>query len=270
MKRVPKSFSMVAIQELHTAVTTGDAAIVREMLEAGATVDQIDEFGNTALHRAAWQGDASLVETLLSFGAKADVQRPDGQTPLDLAELRARGVGSNPPRGLSEEMMRGDLCGVSTLLRDRTPGNDVILQCSVKKDPSGQLVLSCKNIGGSEVASVSLESSGATISMIQEKLARQLQISQTRLRLVMPDAKLPSDVENLMLVNDLFSGYSTLSPSKTSIVKVPSKEEVGRVEKDPYFALNQLSCSSVSTCASEGQMDILEATFEQLSYSMRL
>merc|ERR1719217_1085891 len=121
MKRIPKSSSLVAMEDLHTAVATDDLVIVHDLIRAGAAIDQRDEFGSTPLHRAAWQGDISIVQTLLAFGAKADAQRKDGKTPLDLVELRARGAASNPPAGLSPEAISGDFSCVSALLTERTP-----------------------------------------------------------------------------------------------------------------------------------------------------
>jgi len=120
LRRVPRSHvALVTLQELHTAVASGDASIVRDMLLAGADVDQQDEFGSTPLHRAAWQGDILIVQALLSYGANVEASRNDGKTPLDLVEQRARS-GFNPPEGLSEEKLRGNTKEVFGLLYSKS------------------------------------------------------------------------------------------------------------------------------------------------------
>jgi len=260
MKRVSKSFTMVAIQELHTAVASGDASIVKGMLRAGAAIDHLDEFGNTPLHRAAWQGDKAIVKMLLKYGAVADARRKDGRTPLDLVELRARGAGDTPPPGLSVEAFRGDFTGVSTLLRDKTPGSDVVLQCHVKQSKSGRVLLACTNLVGKVVSSVDVDAETETLASTQEAMAKKLNISQARLRLVMPDARLPTEVENLLPLLHLFG---------TTTNVIDATEE--KCEK--HLEMNELSCSSLasaSTCASEAdltqnQMEFLVQTFECLA-----
>jgi len=115
--------SLPSLGELHTAVASGDADIVRDMITNGADVDQRDEFGSTPLHRASWQGDMLLLKTLLSEGADLHARRTDGRTPLEVVELRMRTSGLNPPKGLSFEEGGGDLEGVRQLLREKTSKN---------------------------------------------------------------------------------------------------------------------------------------------------
>ena len=47
----------------------GNAAIVRRLLEAGASMQAIDLVGSTALHEAAASGSTECVQLLLAAGA---------------------------------------------------------------------------------------------------------------------------------------------------------------------------------------------------------
>ena len=72
---------------LAMAVSTGNQAIVRLLLEEGADVDaEIDEDGVTALHLAVFMGEEAIVRLLLEKGADINAQEDDeGMTPLHLA-----------------------------------------------------------------------------------------------------------------------------------------------------------------------------------------
>jgi hypothetical protein len=118
MRKNGKSLvALVSLGELHTAVASGDAEILCDMIRQGAAVDQRDAFGNTPLHRASWQGDSLLVQTLLSQGADVNALRKDGKTALDLVELRIQTRGMRPPQGLSIEEKGGNAQDVLQLLR---------------------------------------------------------------------------------------------------------------------------------------------------------
>mmetsp|Transcript_70962 Transcript_70962/g.178978 ORF Transcript_70962/g.178978 Transcript_70962/m.178978 type:complete len:202 (-) Transcript_70962:107-712(-) len=104
MKRVKRGHNLVALCDLHSAVAGGNACAVLELLQAGASVNEADEFGTTPLHRAAWQDDLPIFRLLLAHGADISAARSgDGRTAQSLAELRLAGAGRDPPIGLSAE-----------------------------------------------------------------------------------------------------------------------------------------------------------------------
>jgi uncharacterized protein len=67
------------------AVTQGDLAAVREMLQAGADVDARDRHGQTGLMLAAHRGHRGIVEALAAAGADLDVAAKYNLTALMLA-----------------------------------------------------------------------------------------------------------------------------------------------------------------------------------------
>lgn len=56
---------------------------VRWLLEHGASVDTVDNRGDTPLHKAAWKGHKVVVEVLLDGKADVDARNKEGMTPLD-------------------------------------------------------------------------------------------------------------------------------------------------------------------------------------------
>ena len=58
---------------LRAAASRGEAAVVRSLLEAGASVDEPNEYGATALILASMGGHADVVRVLLEAGADADL-----------------------------------------------------------------------------------------------------------------------------------------------------------------------------------------------------
>jgi hypothetical protein len=243
----------MAAVELHGAVATGDVIAVRGLLEAGAEVDQRDEFGSTPLHRATWQGDLAIVSVLLEAGADAGAQRvSDKRAPLDLAEMRARGLGYKPPAGLSEEKLgAGDFKSISSALRERTSGSDVVLTLHKQfHRTADEMEVRCINIRGNVVAIFGSEESKSPIFEIQEELAQRLGISPTRLRLVLPENRLPTENENLKPLGDVLLQQvpqHALPPT----VMLGHQEAMTSSDASKCFHLNQLSCSSnASTCAS--------------------
>lgn len=70
-----QSSGWAASSALHIAMTYGQVAVVRALLEAGAPVDALDSLGQSALCRAAMLGHPEGVELLLD--ARADASRVD-------------------------------------------------------------------------------------------------------------------------------------------------------------------------------------------------
>ena len=50
---------------LHKAAREGKEYSVKRLLEQGADINLVDEYGNTALHHGAWSGDHSVVKRLM-------------------------------------------------------------------------------------------------------------------------------------------------------------------------------------------------------------
>lgn len=71
------------------AVKQGDVAKVRELLAAGAFVDDLGEGGRTPLHEAAIAGNVEMVKVLLA--AKADVHFKDDERETAILKAAAYG-----------------------------------------------------------------------------------------------------------------------------------------------------------------------------------
>ena len=64
----------------------GYLSIANLLLQAGATVDAVNKWGQTALHLAASWGKIQVVEALLNAGADKAVKSNIGETALDEAQ----------------------------------------------------------------------------------------------------------------------------------------------------------------------------------------
>ena len=73
---------------LHGASLYGYLSIVKLLLKAGATIDQVNKSGDTALHLAAYNGNIQVVEALLNAGADKAMKDKYGDTALDKAQRR--------------------------------------------------------------------------------------------------------------------------------------------------------------------------------------
>src|SRR3981081_4373742 len=72
--------------DLQPGVRSGDAARVRELLQAGAKTNQAEPRGGTVLHDAVWAGDREIVKLLLDAGADVNARHEEaGSTPLEYA-----------------------------------------------------------------------------------------------------------------------------------------------------------------------------------------
>jgi len=61
-------------------------SILKLLIEAGADINKVDSFGNTALHYAVERGNQKLIELLLLFGCDVNkTQRYDKNRPLHFA-----------------------------------------------------------------------------------------------------------------------------------------------------------------------------------------
>jgi len=68
-------------QYLFDTARAGDAALVKELLAAGANIDARNDAGYTALILAAYNGRAAAVEALLAAGADPNAANRYGMTP---------------------------------------------------------------------------------------------------------------------------------------------------------------------------------------------
>jgi len=69
-------------QELFAAAQSGNAAQLKQLLEAGADHAATDETGETALMLAAREGHVEAIKTLLAAGADVNAKSPQGWTAL--------------------------------------------------------------------------------------------------------------------------------------------------------------------------------------------
>ncbi|WP_018078276.1 ankyrin repeat domain-containing protein [Thiobacillus denitrificans] len=69
-------------QELFAAARSGDAAQIKNLLEAGAARDAADEAGETALMHAAHGGHIAAVQALIAAGADVNAKAQQGWTAL--------------------------------------------------------------------------------------------------------------------------------------------------------------------------------------------
>ena len=80
---------------LHQAAIENDATEVRQLLEGGAdAAERYDRGGYTALHFAAEHGAVEVAAVLLDSGAAVDALDDWGNTPLWRAVFNSRGEGS--------------------------------------------------------------------------------------------------------------------------------------------------------------------------------
>ena len=70
---------------LHAAAASRNSAIVKLLLEHGASPNAQQHGGWTALHAAAQNGDVLMASMLIESGATVDARADNNQRPLDLA-----------------------------------------------------------------------------------------------------------------------------------------------------------------------------------------
>ena len=71
---------------LHWMATLGDAVAIRLLVEAGASINAVDNKGNTPLHEAMTWRHTSAARMLIEQGADVLLRNESGLTPLDIAK----------------------------------------------------------------------------------------------------------------------------------------------------------------------------------------
>ena len=70
---------------LHLAALYGEQGAVRQLLDAGAFIDEPGALGRSPLYYAVLEGQISVVESLLEAGADPDLTTKLGLTPREIA-----------------------------------------------------------------------------------------------------------------------------------------------------------------------------------------
>jgi hypothetical protein len=102
---------------LCAAVGSGNAEVVRLLLERGACATAANDTGWTALHVAAMIGDEEIAQLLIAGGADLGARTRTGQTPVDIARYWAeqfggsRRVGGRGEKGMDFERVIELLAG---------------------------------------------------------------------------------------------------------------------------------------------------------------
>jgi hypothetical protein len=73
--------------DLIDAAVSGDVTEVRRMVAAGADVNELNEYGNSALHLIALGGTVEMVKALVELGADKNALGVGGGTPLHVAAM---------------------------------------------------------------------------------------------------------------------------------------------------------------------------------------
>jgi len=94
---------------LHVAARLGHLAVVKVLLDAGATIDVRDCFGRTPLHDAGKHYKLQVARELIRRGADIYARDADGETPLDRASQASRYGRCNPVEGFLLEHYREKL-----------------------------------------------------------------------------------------------------------------------------------------------------------------
>jgi uncharacterized protein len=79
------SSNPMQVTPLHSAAAGDHTALVRLLLDAGASPNAVQHGGYTPLHSAAQNGNLDLVRLLLGVGADPLAQNDEGHSALDLA-----------------------------------------------------------------------------------------------------------------------------------------------------------------------------------------
>ena len=121
---------------LRDAARTGDADAVVLLARQGASLDQVDYDGRSAMHMACVEGNYKVVEVLIQHGANINMKDRWGSTPLQIAVSckhqmliglltvsKAQLGIDNPASALCEAAAAGDLASVKRLIENSVDPN---------------------------------------------------------------------------------------------------------------------------------------------------
>ena len=66
-------------------------AVAAQLLQAGASVSAVNDYGSTPLHIAAWNGKSSIANLLLQANARPTAVDKNGDTPAQSAKHQGHG-----------------------------------------------------------------------------------------------------------------------------------------------------------------------------------
>jgi uncharacterized protein len=78
------------VMPLHSAVSSSNVEMTRDLLKHGALVNARQQHGWTPLHAAAQNGNLEIIEILLQNGADPLIKNEEGVTAFDLAQKQNR------------------------------------------------------------------------------------------------------------------------------------------------------------------------------------
>ena len=76
---------------LHFAAWKGKEAVAAQLLQAGASVSAVNDYGSTPMHWAAFYGKSSIANLLLQANASPTAVNKNGRTPAQRAKQRGHG-----------------------------------------------------------------------------------------------------------------------------------------------------------------------------------
>jgi ankyrin repeat protein len=137
---------------LHWAARINDPALVRALLQAGAT-HVANRYGTTPLELAAENGSPRVIEALLDAGADAKTATPEGETVLMTASrtgrveamrlLLARGADPN-----AQETRFGETALMWAAAENHAPAVRLLLEAGAKVDLAGKKMTFARKVGG--------------------------------------------------------------------------------------------------------------------------
>lgn len=83
-------FNAIGDPLLNLAAANGNTELIRMLVEAGASVNEIDHEENTPLHIAAMNGNTKAITLLMTYDADIDYRNLKGATPLMLAAMNGQ------------------------------------------------------------------------------------------------------------------------------------------------------------------------------------